>query len=294
MARLGPGVSKESPQFPYLGSTFAQGPLAAVFSQPEQNRQGLNRIQVRDTQIRQAVIDAHRVRYRLGHPRQPHLETQEVHVGILGGGCGDLFAVAAAHLDDQRCLAAKNHARIQARPRRHRGGSHPARQVQQISSAVFLEGPLQGVAHAVTAPGKGPNRSIKALFTCGLDPVEVRRYSPVNGGGTGQGRVTFPDRDVLATGTYPAALAAGSTNITRLTSITAALAMQQPPLAVTRIFADLVRVETHRTTHFFGSSVDRAAMKASCGTSTEPMAFMRFLPAFCFSSSLRLRVMSPP
>ena len=37
-----------------------------------------------------------------------------------------------------------------------------------------------------------------------------------------------------------------------------------------------------------------AAMKASGGTSTEPMFFIRFLPAFCFSSSLRLREMSPP
>ena len=35
-------------------------------------------------------------------------------------------------------------------------------------------------------------------------------------------------------------------------------------------------------------------MKASWGTSTLPMFFMRFLPSFCFSRSLRLRVMSPP
>ena len=35
-------------------------------------------------------------------------------------------------------------------------------------------------------------------------------------------------------------------------------------------------------------------MKASCGTSTLPMCFMRFLPGFCFSRSLRLREMSPP
>ncbi|VKO89959.1 transposase [Streptococcus pneumoniae] len=34
--------------------------------------------------------------------------------------------------------------------------------------------------------------------------------------------------------------------------------------------------------------------KASCGTSTDPMDFMRFLPAFCFSRSLRLRETSPP
>src|ERR687887_231445 len=36
------------------------------------------------------------------------------------------------------------------------------------------------------------------------------------------------------------------------------------------------------------------ARKASCGTSTIPTCFIRFLPAFCFSSSFRLRVMSPP
>ncbi len=42
------------------------------------------------------------------------------------------------------------------------------------------------------------------------------------------------------------------------------------------------------------SSTLRMAMNASWGTSTLPMAFIRFLPAFCFSRSLRLRVMSPP
>ena len=45
---------------------------------------------------------------------------------------------------------------------------------------------------------------------------------------------------------------------------------------------------------YFFSSVWRMARKASCGISTEPTCFMRFLPAFCFSRSLRLRVMSPP
>ncbi len=42
------------------------------------------------------------------------------------------------------------------------------------------------------------------------------------------------------------------------------------------------------------SSILRTLRKASCGTSTEPMAFIRFLPAFCFSRSLRLRETSPP
>ncbi len=42
------------------------------------------------------------------------------------------------------------------------------------------------------------------------------------------------------------------------------------------------------------SSRRRAATKASCGTSTRPICFIRFLPSFWRSSSLRLRVMSPP
>ncbi len=41
-------------------------------------------------------------------------------------------------------------------------------------------------------------------------------------------------------------------------------------------------------------SEDSTAMKASCGTSTLPTIFIRFLPSFCFSSSFRLREMSPP
>src|SRR5262249_26816620 len=42
------------------------------------------------------------------------------------------------------------------------------------------------------------------------------------------------------------------------------------------------------------SSVFKTARNASWGISTEPTCFIRFLPSFCFSKSLRLRVMSPP
>ena len=42
------------------------------------------------------------------------------------------------------------------------------------------------------------------------------------------------------------------------------------------------------------ASIFNAAKKALCGISTLPNWRIRFLPSFCFSSSLRLRLMSPP
>ena len=42
------------------------------------------------------------------------------------------------------------------------------------------------------------------------------------------------------------------------------------------------------------SPIFSASMKASCGMSTLPNCRIFFLPAFCLSSSLRLRVASPP
>src|SRR5579884_694801 len=48
-------------------------------------------------------------------------------------------------------------------------------------------------------------------------------------------------------------------------------------------------IKQRKEHHAFNTSIN-----ASCGMLTEPKAFMRFLPSFCFSRSLRLRVMSPP
>ena len=44
----------------------------------------------------------------------------------------------------------------------------------------------------------------------------------------------------------------------------------------------------------FMAELFKTDKNASCGTSTLPTCFMRFFPSFCFSSSLRLREMSPP
>ena len=53
----------------------------------------------------------------------------------------------------------------------------------------------------------------------------------------------------------------------------------------------------NRCAYFFfpsSSPVSSTARNAFCGMSTWPIDFIRFLPSFCFSQSLRLRVMSPP
>ncbi len=71
--------------------------------------------------------------------------------------------------------------------------------------------------------------------------------------------------------------------------------------ALGRVYARLNHASRQRRLsrpeHYSSSPVDvtfRTARKASCGMSTWPTRFMRFLPSFCFSRSLRLRVMSPP
>ena len=86
--------------------------------------------------------------------------------------------------------------------------------------------------------------------------------------------------------------------------------LDEPRAPTSELKADVIRRLAHAhhrsaatgrrysavTRYFFFASVspERAAMNASWGTSTRPTIFIRFLPSFCFSSSLRLRVMSPP
>ena len=48
------------------------------------------------------------------------------------------------------------------------------------------------------------------------------------------------------------------------------------------------KIDVHQESTF------NTARNAACGTSTLPTCFIRFLPAFCFSSSFFLRVTSPP
>ena len=55
-----------------------------------------------------------------------------------------------------------------------------------------------------------------------------------------------------------------------------------------------MNVDSQGTLRHPAQSRFKTAMNASCGSSTLPTCFMRFFPSFCFSSSLRFRVMSPP
>ncbi len=67
-------------------------------------------------------------------------------------------------------------------------------------------------------------------------------------------------------------------------------------LALRNLF--LSRTRRRKQVRISYSSVEDAtlstAKNASCGMSTRPTRFMRRLPSFCFSSSLRLRLISPP
>src|SRR3990172_611990 len=62
------------------------------------------------------------------------------------------------------------------------------------------------------------------------------------------------------------------------------------------VFADdgLLERLGHGACGYSSVPIFSTARKASCGISTRPTRFIPFLPSFCFSSSFRFRVMSPP
>ena len=63
-------------------------------------------------------------------------------------------------------------------------------------------------------------------------------------------------------------------------------------LQIAKVFGDEINQKAIKSLSF--QSILSTLKKASWGKFTLPMAFIRFLPSFCFSSNFRLRVMSPP
>ena len=73
------------------------------------------------------------------------------------------------------------------------------------------------------------------------------------------------------------------------------------PIQPMRQIKRIKRIRFHSTFHNLQSAFRiqsdsdfSTAKNADCGIITLPTIFILFLPFFCFSSSLRLRVMSPP
>ena len=58
------------------------------------------------------------------------------------------------------------------------------------------------------------------------------------------------------------------------------------------LYREIKLIRNQNSYYFF--SIFKTAKNASCGISTLPNCFIRFLPSFCFSNNLRLREISPP
>src|SRR3989338_2519198 len=66
----------------------------------------------------------------------------------------------------------------------------------------------------------------------------------------------------------------------------------QPKSHHLQTLKQLMPTENKNSFHFF--STFKIAKKASCGNSTLPTRFIRFLPAFCFFNNFCFRLISPP
>ena len=161
------------------------------------------------------------------------------------------------------------------------GGAHPHVEQPQIADDGQQHDPQAigaGAQMAKKDPGEeqadqyGEERNCRSWkLHCG--PADVRWHSPPasrSGSGHGSG-VLSPSTDHLYLGHF------GKSRDHRIRSA--------------RLFR---RSDRSRQLPEAQSSRRSAETKASWGTSTRPMFFIFFFPSFCFSRSLRFRVMSPP
>ena len=134
--------------------------------------------------------------------------------------------------------------------------------------------------------------------------IGQRRKQALEGGGLGERRRPAAEEDRLDPGCERARLqlelAQQRIDVAGVVAATAdrrhEVAVPAAVRAERQVHVQVASAAHRRARAYFRAVSFRlsTARKASCGTSTPPTCFIRFLPAFCFSSSFRLRVMSPP
>ncbi len=208
----------------------------------------------------------------------------EVHVLVAGGAGGDERPSHA--VGRVQALERLEHAAIE-RLRAHRqpvepGREQPVQLLRVHGVGVGLDRDLGGVAHD--------------------EPVADVRQHTLQIGDIERGRRASAEEDrhdlvVRPCGRGQAGLRQERPDVSRRQVIQARIRVEVA-VAAARQAERHVDVDPDVGHFFFSlappSSTRNAAMNASCGTSTRPTRRMRAFPRFCSSSSLRLRVMSPP